>query len=200
MTDRASPDLSILKPGRMKSVLLICGCLFLLKLEAQQLRNIPLTTIEGKKYSLSAIQQPLTAIVFLAPDCPLSQNYTLVLNELQKNNAGTVSIVGVFTGSHSRKELSAFRKKYRIHFLLACDEQGKLAGYTQATVTPQAFLYSSDSRLLYKGAIDDWVVSLGKKKQKPEQRYLQNAINGYLNQTTIDPFETKAIGCYISRN
>jgi hypothetical protein len=184
----------------MKPVLLFCGCLFFLKLEAQQLRSIPLTTVEGKKYTLSAIHQPLTAIVFLSPDCPLSQNYTLVLNTLQKNNAGSVAIVGVFTGNdYTRKEIAAFQKKYQVHFSLARDEQGTLAGYTQATVTPQVFLYDSNGKLLYKGAIDDWVVSLGKKKQRAEQQYLQNAINGYLNHQPINPFETKAVGCYISR-
>jgi Redoxin. len=184
----------------MKRWLLLGACLLFLKLEAQQLRAIPLTTVEGKKYHLSCIQQPLTAIVFLAPDCPLSQNYTLVLNTLQSANAGAVAIVGVFTGTgYSRKEITDFREKYKTRFLLARDEKGKLAQFTQATVTPQVFLYDSTGNLLYKGAIDDWVVNLGRKKQKPEQQYLQNAINCYLNHTTIDPFETKAIGCYISQ-
>jgi peroxiredoxin len=180
----------------MKPFVLFYSCFLCLKLGAQ-LRNIPLVDVEGKKYTLAVIHKPLTALVFLSPDCPLSQNYTLVLNSIQNRD---VEIVGVFTGdNHKRSDINNFRKKYRIQFPLVRDPQQKLAEFSNATITPQVFLYDSNNVLVYKGAIDDWVISLGKKKQQAEQHYLQNAITGYLQHKKIEPSETKAVGCYISR-
>jgi thiol-disulfide isomerase/thioredoxin len=188
----------------MKYVLLICGCLFLGALHAQQpaadaLKTIKVRTIEGKAFSLSGIHKRLTALVFLSPDCPLSRNYTIVLNELQKNKKDSLAIVGVFAGTaYSDDEIKAFQQKYAVDFVLVRDKKEALVNYTQATVTPEVFLYDSNSVLVYEGAIDDWAVSLGKKKREASKHYLRDAINNFLQYRTVNPFKTAAVGCLIS--
>lgn len=187
----------------MKPFLVICGCLFFLTLHAQQpasksLSGIKLKSIEGNAISLPGSNK-LTAIVFLSPDCPLSQNYTLVLNEIQKTRKDILQIVGVFPGNDYRNnEIATFRQKYAVDFLLARDNKDALVNFTRATITPEVFLYDSKAVLLYKGAIDDWAISLGKKKRQADHHYLRDAINNFLQHKEVSPSETKAVGCFIS--
>jgi peroxiredoxin len=182
----------------MKPFFVICCCFFFLTLHAQQ-PDIKLKTIEGKSFSLSALNKKLTAIVFLSPDCPLSQNYSLVLNDIQKTRKDVLQIVGVFPGmNYSNSEIVAFKNKYAIDFVLVRDHKEALVKYTHATITPEVFLYDSKAVLLYKGAIDDWAISLGKKKRQADHHYLRDAIENFLQHKEVSPSETKAVGCFIS--
>ncbi|RPD39971.1 redoxin domain-containing protein [Chitinophaga barathri] len=183
----------------MKLFFVILSCLFSLAAHAQHaLRDIKIKTIDGKPLSL-ANNGKLTAFVFLSPDCPLSRNYTLVLNDIQQSRKDALQIVGVFPDAgYSDNEIKAFKHKYAVDFVLVNDKNKTLINYTRATITPEVFLYDSNGGLLYKGAIDDWVVSLGRKKRQADRHYLRDAIDNSLQHKNISPAETKAIGCFIS--
>lgn len=186
----------------MKPLFVICCCLFFVTLHAQQpsLEDIKVEATVGRSLPLSGVNKQLTAIVFLSPDCPLSQNYTLVLNDIQKSRKDLLQIVGVLpnAGYYSEHEIVSFKNKYAIEFALVRDKKGVLVNYTHASITPEVFLYDSKGILLYKGAIDDWAISLGKKKRQAEQHYLRSAIDNYLQHKEVNPSQTKAIGCFIS--
>lgn len=188
----------------MRFLFIFCSCFVFLQLHAQQpvkhaVDKVKLKTIEGKRFSLSGIDHTLIALVFLSPDCPLSQNYSLVLNNLQKSKSKNLKIVGIFAGEGYRDdEIVAFQQKYAIDFLLVRDKKNELVKYTRATITPEVILYDSNRTLIYRGAIDDWAVSLGKKKQQPTQFYLNDAIEKFLQHKPVSPFETNAVGCFIS--
>lgn len=185
----------------MKPLFVICGCLFFVSLYAQHsLESIKVKKTEGKSLPLSGINKKLTAIVFLSPDCPLSQNYTLVLNDIQKSRKDLLQVIGVLPNAvdYSEHEIVSFKNKYAIEFPFLRDKKGVLVNYTHATITPEVFLYDSKGVLLYKGAIDDWAISLGKKKRQAEQHYLRNAIDNYLQHKEVNPSQTKAVGCFIS--
>lgn len=183
----------------MKWFFVILGCLFFPALHAQQpdFASLKLTTIGGKTISPAANQ--LTAFVFLSPDCPLSRNYTLILNDIQQSRKNALEVIGVFPDAgYSDNEIKAFKDKYAVNFALVSDKRSQLLHFTRAAITPEVFLYDNKGALLYKGAIDDWVVSLGRKKRQPEKHYLRDAIDNSLQHKTVSPAETKAIGCFIS--
>jgi hypothetical protein len=73
-----------------------------------------------------------------------------------------------------------------------------LTRYLQATVTPQVVLIDSVGNLVYKGAIDDWIVGLGKKKEKITMHYAADAIKQYLQLMPVTVKSTKAYGCKIN--
>ncbi|MBO9153461.1 redoxin domain-containing protein [Chitinophaga sp. GCM10012297] len=183
----------------MKWFFVILGCFFLPALHAQQpaYASLKLKTTGGE--TLSPASKPLTAFVFLSPDCPLSRNYTLTLNDIQQSRKNALQIIGVFPDAgYSDNEIKAFKDKYAISFALVSDKRSQLQHFTRAAITPEVFLYDNRGALLYKGAIDDWVVSLGRKKHQPEKHYLADAIDNSLQHKTVSPAETKAIGCFIS--
>ena len=144
----------------------------------------------GKKLSL---------FIFLSPECPLCQNYSTLLNSLRSLYADQVDQYGVIPGaSYSTKEVRTFEQKYRIIFPLLIDHSKKFTNYLQATVTPEVILLGPKDELLYKGAIDDLLQDLGKRRLKATKNYLQDAIEASLHNKVVPVNQTKAVGCLIN--
>ena len=141
----------------------------------------------------------LSLFVFLSPECPLCQNYTKTLNQLSKQFNEKLKVVGIVPGAaYSAADVTDFAKKYHTLFPIGIDQQQLLTKYLQATVTPQVVLIDSIGNLVYKGAIDDWVVGLGKKKENVTMHYAADAITQYLQLMPVKIFSTKAYGCKIN--
>ena len=143
--------------------------------------------------------KPLSLFIFLSPECPLCQNYTKIINQLQEQFKTQVAIYGIVPGNtYTLKELSAFRDKYLITFNLLIDTKKLLTQYLNASVTPQAILLDSKGNLIYTGAIDDWAQGQGKTKIKTSQHYVNNAIQQSLQSADITIKKTTAYGCKIN--
>ncbi len=139
--------------------------------------------------------------VFLATDCPLSQSYTLTLNELSNEFEGSgVRFVGVFSGPEPQKgAVKDFVKTYNLQFQTATDPDFKLADFLHASKTPEAFLLNSWGQTVYKGAIDDWAPELGVHRTVVTKHYLKDALESVLANKPAEIKETQAVGCFIER-
>lgn len=163
-----------------------------------QVQKIPLQK-GGKKAFISFSESPLSVLVFLSPDCPLCKNYSLVLNDLQQLYKSEISIYGVVPGNtYSNEEVRKYIKDYQLGFPVMVDPQKKVTFFVQATVTPEVVLVNQTGNIIYRGAIDDWVEELGRKKLKPEQHFLKEAINQYLQNKPVQLKQTIAKGCWIN--
>ncbi len=164
-----------------------------------ELDQILLQTLDQHAFTLSALQKKMVAVVFLSPECPLCQNYSLVLNRLQARFGKEMDIAGIFPGkSNSLSECRAFRAKYNIQFLLFTDTLKSLSKALGASITPEVFLLDQEKKLLYHGAIDNWVTALGKQRRKATENYLEDGIEEYLKGESVKTKEVKPIGCFIN--
>ena len=139
--------------------------------------------------------------VFLATDCPLSQNYMPTMNKLagQFANIG-MGFYGVFSQADlSRKTLDDFVSAYSMVFPAVQDMQFKLADFFGATATPQAFLADSAGQTLYKGAIDNWAPELGQHRTVITEHHLLDALESLRDNKPVKVKETTAVGCFIER-
>lgn len=162
--------------------------------------DIAMQTLDGGTYKMGQVGDKKAIVVyFLSPECPLSQNYTLAINELQADyGEKEVQFMGIFPGEwYSAEEIIAFKEKYQLQIPLYIDNKKELTIALGATITPEAFLLDSKGNIRYQGKIDNWVNELGKKKLEVSEKYLENAITAYLEETPIEPEKTKAIGCLI---
>jgi thiol-disulfide isomerase/thioredoxin len=190
----------------MKSKWLILSVILLscYAVNAQVLRTVSPSVIQTIKLRTTANKLftiPLdktVALVFLAPDCPLSKNYAPVLNSLAKKHPNT-HFYGIFPGKgYSFNEISAYGKDYSITFPLLADPVKQLAGYTKAKVTPEVVLIDQKGIIIYRGLIDNWAVSLGKKRQVVTSHYLDDAISLYETGKQIITTHTDPVGCLIN--
>ncbi len=141
----------------------------------------------------------LSLFIFLSPECPLCQNYTKIINQLQEQFKTQVAIYGIVPGNaYTSKELLTFSDKYLTTFNILIDTKQLLTRYLNATVTPQAILLDSKGNLIYTGAIDDWAQGQGKKKINASQHYIKDAIQQSLQSADVTIKKTTAYGCKIN--
>jgi thiol-disulfide isomerase/thioredoxin len=159
-------------------------------------RSVELSTLEGKKYLFNHFEE-LGIVVFLSPGCPLSQKYTLTLNELAKELEGKATFYGIFAEAEPvLDDYKNFRRKYKIRFPLFIDKRKLLVQTLAASVTPEVFVLNK-GKVVYHGAIDDWAIDLGKTKQHATINFVRNAVQCAISNTTPVPNYNKPIGCFI---
>lgn len=165
-----------------------------------ELFEIKLDDINEKNHLLSNVENNLlTVFYFLAPECPLSQNYTKEINEVSKTfSPQNVMFYGVFCGEiYSDEEIRSFVSDYKIELICLKDEKYELSSNLNATITPEVFVLDNKGRVVYSGKIDNWIESLGVKRQVVTSFFLKDALNQYLDGEPVLVSKTEAVGCII---
>jgi peroxiredoxin len=184
----------------MKKTLLILFLFFAKYLSAQSIYSVQLKMLDQKTFALDKIKKnTATVFVFLLPDCPASQSYSLTLNQLAKKfESSGIEFFGVFPGDYNTiDEMKDFQRTYRIGFSLLIDDQKILVKNLSAKVAPEVFVIGSKGQTLYRGRIDDWMYAVGKKKPVIKTHELEDALNAIAHHQPVKVSETKAIGCII---
>ena len=161
--------------------------------------------IEGLKFinlnekEVNLANHKLSVFYFLAPECPLSQNYTKEINDINnqfKND--NVKFYAVFSGlTYSVDEMKTYKEDYSIKIEGLKDEEYVLAKHFKATITPEVFVIDKNEEVIYSGKIDNWIESLGVKRQNVTELYLKDAISKYLSGKEIIINKTEAVGCVL---
>jgi len=152
-----------------------------------------------KEIKLASLSTNYSLFIFLSPECPLCQNYSNVLNSLYKKFKATVNMYGIVPGNaYNQKDIAGFTSTYYIEFPLLTDANKKLSDYLKASITPEAILLDSNGKLIYKGAVDNLLEGLGKRRIKATSNYLEDAITAAINHQPVAIKRTKAIGCKIN--
>ena len=141
--------------------------------------------------------------VFLAPLCPICQDYTFYLNALNEQweleHPGEVEMVGWFPNpTVTEAEIATFAERYQVSWSLAKDTLG-WSEAVGARFTPEAVLVSPEGELVYRGRVNDLYYSLGKHRSQPKSADLALAVEQALTGESVIPAETEAIGCPIEK-
>ena len=136
---------------------------------------------------------------FLAPECPLCENYALVIRELRAAyNPSSVAFYGIFAGNtYTADEITHYMARFRLPVKALRDGDFVLTRYFEATVTPEVFVVNANGQVVYQGKIDNWIAALGKKRQQTTRFYLRDALDAALAGENIIVSKTDAVGCLI---
>lgn len=146
-----------------------------------------------------ANEPSLRAFVFLGTDCPISQDYVGVLNEMDNKYQGEVEFVGVIPEEIAAREVNVFRKEYQVKFDLQVDKNLALVEKYGIQTTPEVVLLDESDDVQYQGAIDNWYYALGKHRQSPTEYYLKEAIDALLSGKAVGVKKSETVGCVINR-
>ena len=154
---------------------------------------------DNRKELLKESTKKLHLFIFLSPECPLCKRYSSFLKNLYQQYHVNIEFYGIIPGkAYSADEVKKYKEEYTIPFSLLIDENKELSNYLQASVTPQVILLNSNYEMVYKGAIDNLLIQLGKQRVKATEDFLVNAISRSLHNEKISVKRTKAVGCRIN--
>ncbi len=174
--------------------------LFMISGATSLLAQNSVTAWNGQELSMNELHaSPFTVFLFLSPECPLCENYSATLKTLRSEfDPEEVAFVGIFSGEwYSREEITTFLARYQPPVTPVLDPDYKLQELFSATVTPEAVVTNKEGDVLYQGKIDNWIVSLGKKRTVVNQYYLRDALNALLAGQNPEIAKTEPIGCFI---
>lgn len=177
-------------------------CFIFMACRQDHVLNIPLKNLKGDAVTLNVFMNGKKGmiLIFLAPDCPLSQYYSLPLRNFYEKHGQHIAFAGIIPGKDfGIEEIVQYKERYLIPMELLMDEELKLTRKLKASITPEVFLLNEKSEMVYSGAIDDAAADLTVKRQVVRQHYLKDAVESLINHQPLKVSRTKAVGCFIER-
>ena len=193
----------------MKNIIIICLAGLCFNLGAKELSigddivglNYILNNIDGKNLSISDLKKENgILVIFSCNTCPWvvrwQDRYNSIAKTCENNGVGFVAVNSNARLHDSVDSIEEMIKHARINkysFPYAMDQNAKLAKAFGAAKTPHVYLFNSDGKLFYKGAIDD----NAKSAKKVKNTYLKDALVALGKNEKIELSSTKALGCSI---
>jgi hypothetical protein len=154
-------------------------------------------TPDGKSLDLNAAKSGVAVVIFLSPECPISNGYSQTLNQITAEFAGKpLRLAGICVGPGlSDKEVTAHARDFELKFPIVRDPRGITARLLGAKVTPEAFVLDEHGRIRYHGRIDDQFAARLQRNANPKTHELRDAITALLARRDVaNPF-VAAVGC-----
>ncbi len=161
---------------------------------------VTVSDIQGRPVSpLVFDAEKFGVYVFLSNDCPVANRYAPEIRRIARKFEGK----GVrFWMVHplEGETLASIREHAELYELpgtVVRDDGGTLARHMGITVTPEVAVVDQESRILYRGRIDDRYPALGQKRNRPTRRDLNDALAAVLAGEPVAVPRTKAVGCVL---
>lgn len=159
-----------------------------------------ITDLDGRPTDpLAASDRRATVLIFITHDCPISNAYAPEIHRLC--DAYTRQGIAFYL-VYSDPDLSAAdaRQHYR-DYAYQCpallDTSHELAKKAGATVTPEAAVFLSGGRMIYRGRIDDLYLDYGRARFTATTHDLQDVLEIIAQNGPLSERMTKAVGCPI---
>jgi thiol-disulfide isomerase/thioredoxin len=137
-----------------------------------------------------------TVVLFVGTKCPVSNRYNQRMIGLYREYSAK-GVQFVFLNSNMNEpaaEVAQHRAQAKYPFPVLKDQDNVLADKFGAQYTPETFVLDRAGVVRYHGRIDD-----AQNEARVKQPSLQMAIDSVLKGGTVDPAETRALGCTIKR-
>ena len=155
------------------------------------------TDLEGRPASLYTGDRP-SVFIFVRTDCPISNRYVPVINELTETYRDRANFFSVFVSARENPgSVREYMRSYELQTTAVLDPHLQLALHTGARVTPEVAVSTPSRGVIYRGRIDDRFVAFGKARPRAANHDLKNALDDALAGRPIRTATTTAIGCYI---
>jgi thiol-disulfide isomerase/thioredoxin len=160
------------------------------------------TDLEGRPFDpFRASTGKIVVLIFVRTDCPISNRYAPVIQQLSARHQDKASFFLVYP---SKRETAGLIRKHDQEFGFSSafqalrDPQHFLVKQSAAEITPEAAVFDASERLVYHGRIDNLYEDFGHARRAATTHELADAIAAAIAGKTLSGKATPAVGCYIS--
>lgn len=165
--------------------------------------DVKLKDVSGKEITIKeAAKKNGVLVMFSCNTCPYvikNQERTLeVAAHAEKSNVGVIilnSNEGQRDDADSYEEMKAYAKAQGYKWNYVVDKNNEIADAFGANRTPECFLFNSDLKLVYHGAIDDNPSDAG----SVSRQHLKVAVDELAAGKEVTVKQSRSVGCGIKR-
>lgn len=161
-----------------------------------QVADFTLTDLDGKSVNWSSVKGDVTVVMFIATQCPISNDYNERMNAVYNDYApkGVKFVAINSNNSEPAEEVREHARKHQFPFTVYKDPGNAVADRFNAQVTPEIFLVDRSGTIRYHGYIDD-----SRNPARIQKQGLRTALDAVLTGKAPEVAQTKAFGCTIKR-
>ncbi len=140
-------------------------------------------------------------LFFVNRECPISNRYAPEITRICRDYAsrGVQCTLVYADRTTTPASVAAHRKEFALApNATAVIDDGRLTTAIDATVTPEAAIYTSDGRQ-YRGRIDNLYLDVGRMQRAATVHDVRDALDAIARGTAVRARETEPIGCTIER-
>ena len=139
-------------------------------------------------------------LFFVAVDCPISNRLMPQMQRIneQFTNSGVAFWMVYPDQTSSSDSVTKHLQAFDCSAPALLDRHHVLTRLAGARVTPEAAVFDSQRRLVYRGRINNQFVDFGQTRPRATEQDLENALHALLEGKPITNAVTTAVGCYIS--
>jgi hypothetical protein len=140
-----------------------------------------------------------TVLIFTRSDCPISNRYAPTVRSLcQKyQNLG----IDFFLVYVDRRDDAEKIKRHLEEYQYPCpglhDPAHQLVAECGVSVTPEAAVFDSQHKIVYRGRIDNLYLDFGSARGEATTHELADALEAVASKRPVSQSSTTAVGCYI---
>jgi thiol-disulfide isomerase/thioredoxin len=137
--------------------------------------------------------------VFLRTDCPISNRYAPLLQEMNKKFGQQALFRLVFPDrTESPDKIQHYLEEYGYQLAAIRDLDHALVKKTMAKATPEAAVFDTKGVLVYHGRIDNFYEHIGQSRRAASTHELADAIEAASKGVNPPVATREAVGCFIS--
>jgi thiol-disulfide isomerase/thioredoxin len=148
---------------------------------------------------LTKARGKVLVLIFVRTDCPVSNRYAPLIQQMSKQYGKDASFRLVFPDkSESPEKIRNFLRDYKYELSTIRDVDHALVKATQAKVTPEAAVFDAHGMLVYHGRIDNLFEHIGQARRAATTHELADAIEAArLGKNPAVP-SADGVGCFIA--
>lgn len=158
---------------------------------------------DGRAFDPLAASEPIVVLVFVTPDCPISNRYAPELQRIATTLPPDRARAWLVypDADVAADAIERHRSEYALPWPALRDPEHRLVNAAQARVTPEVavFVRTGDGTrvLAYHGRIDDRVPEFGRIRPQASEHDLEDALAAVLRGDAPARASAAAVGCPI---
>jgi len=141
----------------------------------------------------------VVVLVFVRTDCPISNRYAPLLQEMSVKYGSEAAFWLVFPDKNESPEsIRSYLQEFKYKLPALRDTKHSLAKKSGAKVTPEVAVFNLKRDLVYHGRIDDLYREFGKARSAATTHELADAIEAASKGVAPPSAAAEGVGCFIS--